>query len=278
MHRGAVEARPGLVHGPGGGGERQRREQGDQEEGAAVGDVGREVASGDPRHETGPIDRRPLGRLEACREAARLALLHHHCVAENVREREPHARQPEDREREAPRIGGQETQHEPAQRRHRGGHEEVGPTPVPQERDQVRREAVERLHVPGEPDHREERGRLGGAEPHLVLEQEEDGLGREPRLRLGEPLDGVDGGEEDQEPTERHGLSRAGPLRGCPPAVGAGRRRPAHAWTATSGRRGRSRPVRRGRGRSRRRRSGRGAAPVRSSSRRPRSSPDSRRS
>ena len=56
--------------------------------------------------------------------------------------------------------------------------------------------------------------------PHLVLQQEEEGLGREPGLRLGEALDGIDGREEDQEAAERHGRSRAGPHRRRRRAVG----------------------------------------------------------
>ena len=278
LHRGAIDAGPGLVHGPGGGGEREGGEERDQEEGPAVGHVRREVAAGHPRHEAGPVDRRPLNGLEARRQAARLALLDHHGVAEDVGEGEPEAREPEDRERRAPGIRREQAEGEPAQRGHGGRHEEIGPPAVAQERDQVRRQPVEGLHVPGEADERQERRRLGGAEPHLVLQQEEEGLGCEPGLRLGETLDRVDGGEEDQEPPERHprpgtGLGRSWP--GCRGAVG---HRPAHGWAATIGRRGRSRPGRRGRGRSRRRRSAPGAAPARSSSRRRHSSPDSRRS
>jgi hypothetical protein len=115
----------------------------------------------------------------------RLALLDHHRVAEHVREREAEAREPEDRERETPRVGGEHAEREPAQGRHRGGQEQVRTSPVAEEWHQVREKPVERLHVPGDADESEEGGGLPGAEPHLVLQEEEDGLGREARLGLG---------------------------------------------------------------------------------------------
>jgi hypothetical protein len=51
---------------------------------------------------------------------------------------------------------------------------------VPEKWDPVRDEPIERLHAPGEPDQDEKRRRLRRAEPHLVLEEEEDRLGRQP--------------------------------------------------------------------------------------------------
>ena len=203
LHRGAVEARSGVTHRPGGGGERQHREQRDQEEDAVVRDVGREVAASDARQDARPVDGRPLDRLEPSGEAAGLALLHHDRIAEHVGEREAETRQSEDHERDSPGIRREEPQREPPERRHRRRHEQVGPAPGAEEGNQVRDEPVERLHVPGKADQREERGGIGRAEPHLVLEQEEDGRGREAGVRLRHALHGVDRGEEDEEAPER---------------------------------------------------------------------------
>ena len=206
--RRAVESRRGLPHGPGRGGQRERREECDQQERPAVRHVRREVASDDPGQEARPVVGRPLDGLEARGETARLAFLDHHGIAEDVREGEPDSREPEDRERKGPRIRGKQAEGEPPQRRRGRRRKEVGPSSVPEERHQVRDEPVEGLHAPAEADQGEERGRLGRTQPHLVLQQEEDRLGGQPGLGLGETLDGVDGGEEDEETPERHAAPR----------------------------------------------------------------------
>ncbi len=233
VHGGPVEARAGLVDRVGRRGERQGRKGRGEQERPRMRDVGRQVAAADPGDEAGGIDGAPLDRLEGAGQTPRLALLHHHRIAEDVGEREPEPGQAQDHQGERVGIAGQEAEDEPARRRHRGGDQEVGAATIAEQRDQVGEQTVERFDVPGEADEGQERRRLPGGELQLVLEEEEDRLGGQSRLGLGQALDGVDGGEEDRQPAEAGVPGRPDSHGGSACRQSGTGRRPRQGWTAS---------------------------------------------